>query len=94
MDPQLQTLIDLQGYDARIAALEAEAARLPKQIESIGHAVRLVGAAAGSPRLLASVAPLPHGGPTLGFGFRDRSPALSSGQSISWRPDRSAELAT
>ena len=35
MDPQLQTLIDLQGYDARIAALEAEAARLPRQIESI-----------------------------------------------------------
>ena len=35
MDPQLQTLIDLQGYDARIASLEAEAARLPKQIESI-----------------------------------------------------------
>ena len=33
MDPQLQTLIELQGYDARIAALEAEAARLPKQIE-------------------------------------------------------------
>ena len=35
MDPQLQTLIDLQGYDARIASLEAEAVRLPKQIESI-----------------------------------------------------------
>ena len=35
MDPQLQTLIDLQGYDARIATLETEAARLPKQIESI-----------------------------------------------------------
>ena len=35
MDPQLQTLIELQGYDARIAALEAEAARLPKQIESL-----------------------------------------------------------
>jgi predicted nucleic acid-binding Zn-ribbon protein len=35
VDPQLQTLIDLQGYDARIAALEAEAARLPKQIESL-----------------------------------------------------------
>ena len=35
MDPQLQTLIDLQAYDASIAALEAEAARLPKQIESI-----------------------------------------------------------
>ena len=35
MDPQLQTLIDLQGYDGKIAALEAEAARLPKQIESL-----------------------------------------------------------
>jgi len=35
VDPQLQTLIDLQGYDARIASLEAEAARLPKQIESL-----------------------------------------------------------
>ena len=35
MDPQLQTLIELQGYDARISALEAEAVRLPKQIESI-----------------------------------------------------------
>ena len=35
MDSQLQTLIELQGYDARIAALEAEATRLPKQIEAI-----------------------------------------------------------
>jgi predicted nucleic acid-binding Zn-ribbon protein len=35
VDPQLQTLIELQGYDARIAALEAEAGRLPRQIESI-----------------------------------------------------------
>jgi len=35
VDPQLQTLIDLQGYDARIASLEAEAARLPKQIEAL-----------------------------------------------------------
>jgi len=35
VDQQLQTLIELQGYDARIAALEAEAARLPKQIEAI-----------------------------------------------------------
>jgi uncharacterized protein len=35
VDPQLQTLIELQAYDARIAALEAEAARLPKQIESL-----------------------------------------------------------
>jgi predicted nucleic acid-binding Zn-ribbon protein len=39
VDPQLQTLIDLQAYDARIAALEAEAARLPKQIESIQTAL-------------------------------------------------------
>ena len=35
MDSQLSTLIELQGYDARISALEAEAARLPKQIEAI-----------------------------------------------------------
>jgi predicted nucleic acid-binding Zn-ribbon protein len=35
VDPQLQTLIELQTYDARIAALEAEAARLPRQIESL-----------------------------------------------------------
>lgn len=35
MDSQLQTLIELQGYDARITALEAEATRLPKQIEAI-----------------------------------------------------------
>jgi len=28
-------LIDLQGFDTRLAALEAEAARLPKQIEAI-----------------------------------------------------------
>jgi predicted nucleic acid-binding Zn-ribbon protein len=35
VDPQLQTLIELQGYDARISALEAEAARLPKQIETL-----------------------------------------------------------
>lgn len=35
MDPHLQTLIELQTYDARIAALDAEAARLPKQLETI-----------------------------------------------------------
>jgi uncharacterized protein len=35
VDQQLQTLIELQAYDARIAALEAEAARLPKQMEAI-----------------------------------------------------------
>ena len=39
MDPQLLTLIDLQAFDARIAALEAEAARLPKQIEAIHAAL-------------------------------------------------------
>ena len=39
MDPQLQTLIDLQGLDGRIAALETEAARLPKQIEAIQAAL-------------------------------------------------------
>ncbi len=39
MDPQLLTLIDLQGFDTRIAALEAEAARLPKQIDAIHAAL-------------------------------------------------------
>jgi hypothetical protein len=35
VDPHLQTLIELQAYDSRIAALESEAARLPKQLETI-----------------------------------------------------------
>jgi hypothetical protein len=35
VDSQLQLLIDLQAVDTRIAGLEAEAARLPKQIEAI-----------------------------------------------------------
>jgi len=35
VEPQLLTLIDLQGFDTRIAALEADAARLPKQIAAI-----------------------------------------------------------
>jgi predicted nucleic acid-binding Zn-ribbon protein len=35
VNEELQTLIELQGYDSRIATLEAEAARLPKQIEAI-----------------------------------------------------------
>ena len=35
MDAQLKTLIDLQGVDTRIAAQEAEAARLPKEIAAI-----------------------------------------------------------
>jgi predicted nucleic acid-binding Zn-ribbon protein len=39
VDPQLLTLIDLQAFDARIAALEAEATRLPKQIDAIHAAV-------------------------------------------------------
>jgi predicted nucleic acid-binding Zn-ribbon protein len=39
MDPQLQTLIDLQSFDGRIAALEAEAARLPRQIETLKAAL-------------------------------------------------------
>ena len=39
MEPQLLTLIDLQGFDTRIAALEADAARLPKQIEAIHAAL-------------------------------------------------------
>jgi hypothetical protein len=32
--PQLQTLIELQAFDTRIATLESEAARLPRQIEA------------------------------------------------------------
>jgi len=39
VDPQLLTLIDLQGFDTRIAALDAEAARLPKQIDAIHAAL-------------------------------------------------------
>ena len=39
MDSQLQTLIDLQGLDGRIAALETDATRLPKQIEAIQTAL-------------------------------------------------------
>jgi predicted nucleic acid-binding Zn-ribbon protein len=35
VDSQLQLLIDLQAIDTRIAGLETEAARLPKQIEAI-----------------------------------------------------------
>ena len=40
MDAQLRTLIDLQGVDTRIAALEAEAARLPREIAAIHDAVQ------------------------------------------------------
>ena len=40
MTPELQTLIELQEYDTRIAKLDAEAARLPKQIESIQQALK------------------------------------------------------
>jgi uncharacterized protein len=39
VDSQLQTLIELQGFDARIAGLESEAARLPRQIEAIQAAL-------------------------------------------------------
>ena len=39
MDPQLLTLIDLQAFDTRIAALEAEPARLPKQIDALHAAL-------------------------------------------------------
>ena len=35
MNPDLTTLIDLQTFDSKIARLEVEAARLPKQIEAI-----------------------------------------------------------
>jgi len=39
VDSQLQTLVEMQGFDGRIAALETEAARLPKQIEAIQAAL-------------------------------------------------------
>ena len=39
MDPQLKTLIDLQAVDARIAALEADAARIPREIAALHAAV-------------------------------------------------------
>jgi predicted nucleic acid-binding Zn-ribbon protein len=39
VDSQLQTLIELQGFDAKIAGLETEAARLPRQIEAIQSAL-------------------------------------------------------
>ena len=49
MSPELQTLIDLQEFDSRIARLDAEASRLPKQIEAIqqtlkeaGHALEML----------------------------------------------------
>jgi hypothetical protein len=35
VNAELDTLIELQGHDSRIASLETEAARLPKQIEAI-----------------------------------------------------------
>ena len=35
MNAELETLIELQAYDSKIATLETEAARLPKQIEAI-----------------------------------------------------------
>jgi predicted nucleic acid-binding Zn-ribbon protein len=39
MDQKLQSLISLQAIDSRIAALEADAARLPKEIAAIHAAV-------------------------------------------------------
>jgi predicted nucleic acid-binding Zn-ribbon protein len=45
MTPELQTLIELQEYDSRIAKLDAEAARLPKQIEALQQALRDAGRA-------------------------------------------------
>jgi uncharacterized protein len=39
MISELQTLVELQDFDSRIARLEAEAARLPKQMEAIRAAV-------------------------------------------------------
>ncbi len=45
MDSQLETLIDLQTYDSKIARLEAEAPRLHAQIETIQGAVAQAGKA-------------------------------------------------
>ena len=39
MDLQLQTLIDLQALDTKIAALDAELVRLPAQIEAVQAAI-------------------------------------------------------
>jgi hypothetical protein len=39
MDQQLQTLINLQALDTRLAALEGDAARLPKEIAAVHAAV-------------------------------------------------------
>src|SRR5438046_5428555 len=39
VDTQHQTLIELQGFDARIAGLETDAARLPRQIEALQTAL-------------------------------------------------------
>jgi len=39
VDSQLETLIELQGVDLKIAGLESEAARLPRQIEAIQAAL-------------------------------------------------------
>ncbi len=39
MDQQLQTLINLQALDTRVAALEADAARLPREIAAVHAAV-------------------------------------------------------
>jgi predicted nucleic acid-binding Zn-ribbon protein len=39
VDSQPQTLIELQGFDGKIAGLESEAARLPRQIEAIQTAL-------------------------------------------------------
>jgi predicted nucleic acid-binding Zn-ribbon protein len=39
VDSQLETLIELQAVDGKIAGLEAEAARLPRQVETIQAAL-------------------------------------------------------
>jgi hypothetical protein len=48
VDQQLQTLIDLQALDTKIAALEGELARLPGQIEAIRAAVDEARASVGA----------------------------------------------
>ena len=43
---ELQTLIGLQDYDTRIAGLESEAARLPREIQALHTALDEAGKAA------------------------------------------------
>ena len=57
VDAQLKTLIALQAVDTRIAALEAEAARLPREIAAVQAAVQALKqeVAAGKTRFDAAI---------------------------------------